>query len=520
MKNYYEKAFNSDFMAIWGKTKFLNEVPLLSFYRAITCFLHNNDLGIEDRKKLVYSYLSAWFATEKDTDQLNKVMQNIPTENEVVKRVVENVCNLYKEAPSREFADLNGKQKEYVNEILTQSNYNSAIDQAFQLMWLAGECLMRPRQRNGKWWWEVLPPDMYRLVTDVDGTIQEVWIPFMKEIQVAGVPKDYNIWFHFWTPEIYQQLDHNLQPVEFEYNSKNVTVVEHKYVDENGKPSVPWVRLQSSENDDVYGGGQWELIRAQLQINLINYLIEENLIYGTVGFWLAKNLVDYVKNETLTLSPSKIIHITNQSIDDVESDIEHKSAQAMFLELIEAKQRLAEITLRNYSLPFSAISSNPSFPSGVAMLVDRWELMEKRTKFINLMQNYENQLLKSLVMVNNAEISTKKLPFFKVSIDYADFDIPYDVDKEIEIYKMKAELGLITPTTFVRKLSGNDFIQTDKDAIEFVKQNREKFNELGLFKSNSTSSEFYTDSLTGTADDTGNLGPNQFPLQPIQRIEE
>jgi len=520
MINFYQKAFDSSFMAIWGKTKFINEVPLLSFARAMTCFLHNSDLGVEDRKKLIYTYLSAWFSTQKETDQLNKIMQNIPTENEVVMRVVENVCNLYKEAPNREYLGLTDKQKVYVEDIIKKSSFNSAIDQAFKIMWLAGECIMRPRQKEGKWWWEVIPPDLYRIEQDVNGKILEIWLPFMKEVDISQNRKDYYIYFHYWTPETYQQLDSDLNPIEFEYNGKMVTVVEHKYTDAEGNPSVPWVLLRSSENADVFGGGQWELIRAQLQINLLNYLIEENLVYGTVGFWLARNLGDYVKGETFALSPSKLIHITNQSIDDVQSDIEHKSAQAMFLELIDAKQRLTEIVLRNYSLPFSAISSNPNFPSGVAMLVDRWELIEKRSKFVDMMQKYENQLFQSLVMINNAEIVEPKLPFFEVNIDYADFELPYDIDKEIEIYQTKAELGVITPLTFVRKLSGNEFLQSDEEAIEFVKQNKEKFNELGLSKSSGSSSEPYSNPLTGTLANTGNMDSNQSPSSTGEGITQ
>ncbi|MCX7909595.1 MAG: hypothetical protein N2560_08785 [Ignavibacteria bacterium] len=488
MKPVYEKTFNSDFIAIWQNTPFLNEVPLLSLYRAMSCWLHNSDIGIEDRRRLVKNYLSAWFSTTKETDLLNRVDTNLSTDNLVINKIVTNIFSLYHKKPTRTFDGYSEREKDYLTSILESGFYDLRLNEAGILSWLVGESLIRPRQRKGKWEFEVIPRDMYRILYDENNEILEIWIPFQKKIG-----EKIENFFHIWTPVEYYQLDSYGQKVEFEYNQQKVTVVEHGYKDRESNPTVPFVIVKLNQNDDIYGGGQWELIRDQLNLCLIDYLIQENLVYGTTGFWFAKNLSAYTKDLTIQLSPSKLIHISTGSIDEPEPEIEHKSANFLASELLAIKKEYENQILRKYGIPSGMLSDNPNLPSGVAMLIDRIEIEEQREKLKPIFSKIENELINKIVSVNNAELPTK-LPFTEVRIDFGEFSPYYEVDKEIEINDMLFERGLITPLEYVRRLTKNELITTEQEAIDFLLTNRGNYEQLRT--TTSTSDRTDTNSIS------------------------
>lgn len=488
----YEKTFNSGFWAIWGNTQFRNEIPLLSLYRATTCWIHHSDVGIEDRRKLVKNFLASWFPTQKETDLLNRVDTNLSTDTTMISRIAKNVCSIYRKPPTRKYENLSESEVEYLETIISSSKLNMHLNEAFILAWLAGESLVRPRQIRGKWTIEVIPRDMYRYIETEEGKLQEVWIAAQKV--VGNTIENY---FHVWTPETYTQRDIAGEVVTFEYQNEKVKEVRHGYTNEKGEPIVPFVKVKLETNDDIYGGCQWELVREQLNLCLVDYLIQENLVYGSTGFWFAKNIADIAKSTQISLSPAKLIHVSTGSIDDPEPEIEHKSATFLANELLAFRKEYEATILRRYGIPTSMISDNPGLPSGVAMLIDRIELEEYRESFTQIARFVDEEVIRTIIAVNNAELP-RKLSFTKVSVDYPEFTPFYETEKEIEIADMLFERGLISPKVYLEKLAKIDYISTDEQALEYISKNKEYYNAIR----NITSNTEYANSITGTGEDT------------------
>ena len=73
--NYYYKAFSGALKTEWkGFENVANnnvEIKNLAYYRALTCFIKNDIEAVENRRTLLYSYLSKVFDAYKPTSSIN-----------------------------------------------------------------------------------------------------------------------------------------------------------------------------------------------------------------------------------------------------------------------------------------------------------------------------------------------------------------------------------------------------------------------------------------------------------------
>mgnify|MGYP000027826931 CR=1 FL=1 len=450
----YFGAFGMEFLAIWGGTKFQAEVEDLCYKRAFTIWLQNTEDSEERRRALLYEYLKPQFAHDRATDPLNRYYNILPTNNLLVTRVINNICNLYNDAPARAFEP--DTDKEVIESAYKEMKFNQIMQRASRLAKLCNEVALRPRLKKGKWIIDYITPDLYRIYYNEQGEPTEMWIPFQTMDRSGRISSR----FHVWTNEFYYQLNSTGEQVKFEYNGQQYYELPNRY------RVIPFLILQMS-NDEIYGGGAYELVKAQLYLNKLAYITDENVTYSAVGVWLAKNILSQGES-SLRLNPGTAIHKT-YGLEEPEPSLEHIAGTPNYIELNEMRTIVAKSVYKEMGLPSSVIDDKSEL-SGIAYKIDRQELAEARKEDINILQDFEQDFLNHFINIYQTETGRQLSKEIRVNVDYNDQQIQ-DPKEELEYLTTLFEKGLLEPLQYVNRLTGNTLINTNEQAIEFIKQN-------------------------------------------------
>lgn len=461
----YSSAFDAEMYAIWGATEYRNEIPDLCLNRAISCWLRNDEIGEHDRRWLLYYTLSPMFAHDKQDDPLNQYFNIMPTENLFIHRLLRNLCIAYNEPPKRDFGDT--KINDKYAELIKEAKIDNRLQSIYRISKLCNEVLVRPRIRNLKLELQILTPDMYRIKYDELDNPIEILVPFHE----YGVRREVLLKYHHWTLNNYEVLDMNLRPIPFVWEKKTYNSLPNIY------KALPYVKLKLNDNEDVYGGNNWEICKAQLFCNKLDYLIDENVTYN-MSIWVAINMVSL--GESFKMSPGKIVTATSakmNSEDPIPPSLENISSNPFYDRIQDLKKQRIDNVLRQMGIPTSVLSDQPGNLSGIAMLIDRMELNEVRQEDKSSLISFERELFKMIANVVQTD-RKETIGEFDLRIDYADDKDFYDPKDRFTMEQQKFEYGLTRPSVFVNTLSPNDMIITDEDAIKYILQNKEYLKQI------------------------------------------
>lgn len=449
----FVRAFASEFTAIWGGTQFQEEVDNLAYFRALTCWLNATHYDMESRREYMYRYLESDFSTTQEDDTLNELYRLLPIETSV-RRIMRNLCGLYNKPSRRKFES---KQAEYEN-LYTIAQVDSAMRNAHIVGRLTNNALIMPVVRNNKLEIDVFPPDLYRVkVGDTDfRSVVELWIPVTRH----GVTE-----FHVWGAETYRRVKNNGDVISEEANRYG---------------RIPGVFLQFDKDPaDYYGGGLFEIVMATLDCNKLKFLADNNVTYTGFAVWVAINFGKSM--DSARLSPNRLLRVDNVAGPGdggyIEPDLRSVAPDSNYMGIEELRDVRYQRALRNEGLPLSLYSANPGIASGYALFIERQELIEIRAIDMEKMRHAENELCELISVVVSADMGLN-LPVSALGVDYSDVEIVMEPDKSFELKKQQFEYGLIPALEFVRQLSGNDLVDTDESAIEYMKKNRELFKQL------------------------------------------
>ena len=482
----YQNAFLNDFTTIWGDSQFSDEIEDFCYSRAHACFIRDNVIGETQRRELLHSYMSYNFASDKETDSINKDFGSMASDNLYVMRTLKNLCIAYNEAPIRDYGSYNKTAAEQFENILLEAQFNTVLNKAYRIQKLINEVMIMPvfttingRKRLSLRYYT---PDLYAVLYDSLGDIMELWIPYfepqkngMNETKYLVVDK-----------ERYVTKDAKFDNIPFVYNGNQVTEVIHPY----GR--VPAVVLSLSgitdynTNKSIYGGGMYELIKAQLDCNQLDTCIKQNYIYSGFAQWLYINFNETFQN--VIMGPGRPIALNQvQDIEgaNVPPQIEIQSPPDHYTPLEELKKSRMRNVMRNYGLPTSLLDDNPSIAaSGVAMRVDRMELEEVRREDLPILKQNEKDLIELIRLVINLDDASDykgkyNEEFKEINIDYKETSRFIEPLEEFNYYTQIYDKNLIEPKEYVKMFSGNDNIATNEDAIEYVNKIKEYKSLMG-----------------------------------------
>jgi len=470
--SYYENAFTVALNTIWGATEFKEEIKNLSYYRTLSCMLRDSEVGETARRDLLKAYMEPNFGTETN-DTLNILYPILPSDNSYVKRAVKNLCQVYNEKPNREIV---GANEETLADIYNTIQFDYNLNKIHRILKLTNEIAITLRFINGIPKLHFITPDNYRLKLDDFGNPYEMWVPYTKIINKQ--PKQF---YKVWTFDKYKILDDKLQQVKFNYNGKEFIEIP------NPLGELPYSILSldgdKDEQLEVYGGGLYELVKAQIQCNKLDFMVTENLDYNGFALWVMTNWD--LKKSNIKLKPGAILVAEgiNQNDGIYPPSVETASPQSQYLDIEDLKSIKMKKVLKNLGLPTSLVEDNPGLAqSGVALQIDRMELNELRKEDIIKLRTIEDELIRKITKILNNDIASPYKGKFKgdyyTEIDYIEPSIFLEPEKEFEHQRTLFEYGIISPSQFLNRVLSNDTITDDEEAIKKIKENRIMLNEL------------------------------------------
>lgn len=432
----YQQVFERDLSLIWGRTKFANEIEELCYARATAIFLKTGHWSNYWRRRLMYHAVQPFFSTNESDDFVNKAFSRLPNDNQLVRRMVNNLCLTYSTEPNRELGD---KAREQVE----KANINKVLMQADQISYLCGSCLIRPFFKDGLLDFHLYTPDNYRIDYDEYGEIKEVWL---SKAEPNTDNKYLAIDLEVWLPD--------------KVVTKKTTKIQEQESNEYG--FLPFVELKGSQDKTYHNqsAGMWELCELQINANMLELAILENSILASVGIWHGDNIKFRGKN--LKISPSKIL-ITETDSAESPATLQYISAELNSEELQSIKAQYVKDKLKDYGLPSSIIDEGGVL-SGAAMEADRIELNEQRRRRLIEIEDFDAklfQLIKRIADIDNVPFEEQH------SIAFKPVDVVIDPLDKIEVLKEKYALGLISKIDMLRELGHKG---TNEDLLNYLEE--------------------------------------------------
>ncbi len=479
------RAFAFSFSVIWGATPFAKEVNNLSYFRALTSFLGSEADDLADRRKLMYAYLQNDFASDNQDDTINQLYNIIPVE-ESISRILRNLCGLYTQAPDRKFEIPNT----VIEEAYKSANVNNAFKIAHKTAKLCNTVLVMPTVRDGNIEIDVLPPDLFRFATDPKDyrKITELWIP----INIPDATGNSRYTFKVWSADSYRTLDSEGRETSYEKNKYGI---------------IPACVLQfNNSRTDFYGGGMWDLLSAVLDDNKLCFLANNDVVYAAFSVWIATNF----GKENIKIAPNRLLKVDKVTAGEgfeIAPSLTSVSGNAAFMEIEQLRDVRYKKALRKMGLPESLISANPGLaPSGVAMQIDRRELMEIRSEDADVFRKFENDFYTVFAKIVNTDLGLGLPEACALGIDYRETQQYIDPASEQAVRQAQFDYGILGAKDFVNGFVKNELITTDDEAIEYLIKNRlllEKLKTNGQSTANNSPQETAgTDANTNAGEGT------------------
>lgn len=462
----HARAFSSAFSVIWGSTPFSDEVNNLAYFRAMTCFLGSEPDDLADRRRIMYAYLQNDFASDKEDDTINQLYNIIPIE-EGASRILRNLCTLYSQSPQRSFSEVKSPAAPYYE----KAAVDVAFRQAHKVAKFCNTCVIMPVVRDGKPEIDVLPPDLFRVETDPTDfrKVTALWVPF----SVVDESGRTEIRFKVWTAERYE-----IRSVD----DKILSSAENKY------KRIPAVFLQFIQSrTNFYGGGLWDLLLAIQDNNKLAFLANNDVLYSAFSVWVATNF----GNGNVRIAPNRLLEI-NKVVNSGEGMLAPPSLESIqgsgaFNMIEEFRENREKRAMRKHGIPESVVQSNPILaPSGIALMIDRQELMEMRGEDEIAFRRLESDFYGLFAQILNAELFADLDTTAAVSVSYVDAGKYIDPAAEAAGKRANFEAGYIGVKDYLSSIIDDAQFADDSEAAAYIINN---LNLLRTIRNDSTSSD-------------------------------
>lgn len=473
-KAFYEKAFDSRFYNIWAGTG-ITDYKLKSYIHACLIYLNANHATEHDRRLLLYNYMAGYFDVSDSTKLLNKIYALLPSSAGIIKKVLQNICTSYNNAPSRAFEIEETKSQELAD-LINNSTFNATMNTVERIAYLSGECIVRTYfDSDNTLQFDIVTRDNYTYIVNKQNE-RELWV-HKTYYDSDNIKQDC---FIVWTNESVKIVDRDLKVITDDvsslsnFNENSVLgrgVYKHKY---NG---IPYLRIFLNDSNDDETNTQFDLIRSQLEDGRMECATMNNTVYNAFSMFMGINT--NFKGNNFTFGAGNIIEYNNVDSEMAsEPDLREIAPSTQYLELKSLRDGMKKDVLREYNLPNWAIDETANLQSGVAMELSRSPLVEMQKKNSYRLKQFDKKLVFEVCKMYNLYIADYYPEQFDIKIDYIETQYPADQKENYEANTTKFNAGIISAQTYLQSVTNIDDINSDEEAIEIINYNLGNLNKI------------------------------------------
>jgi hypothetical protein len=410
----------------------------------------------------------------------------------VMRRIIDKLCIVYKGETER-YLDGEG-ETEKLTDLYTSAGIDAKSKYWYRMGKLHHTVLVQPvvREVDGE---KVLNFDIW---TPNKITVIEAENNFLLpskviyQVQVRKPDGKHEVNTVFWSKDEHFRLNEkgNVIPDPLNPNGENPYGV------------LPFVVLRFGETDNFWGEGETVLANIEEKVDVLLIQLMDLLIMQGHGQPVLNNArvegdVRTGPKHPLQLSPSN---------PDQPASFEFATVTGKVSEITSAIDWLINKTSVMYGLAQSSEIGQSSVASGYAKMLDNWDIIEKREEDIAVLQDFERELFD----VTRAVVEYEGLETFseaaagKFYVEFCEYEFPQDPKVEIDVKKLKLDLGLWTP---LDDLMEDDPTLTKDEAFAVIEEN--------LTIRNRMRDEFGMTQPLGNANDP-NMDPNMMKADGLQ----
>jgi hypothetical protein len=368
----------------------------------------------------------------------------------VVKKVVNNLAQVYREAPVRIIEGTDGDKELYAG-IVEGLALDVKLKQASRYAKLLKTILLRPVWRNDRLDMDILTGNILDVET---GETPEI----LSKVLVTDFgtsDKIEEVEYSYWTPETWQRLDYRGQVKEEAPNPYGVL------------PFLPIFDYPPPSASFWLPGGD-DLVSLQECLNL--KLTDLLYLLSTQSFG-----VGFIKGGqgggSLKVDPGSLVELPENG----ELGFAHQ--QARIEEVVGAIDKLIKWGCVSHGLSAASMSTDPTEASGLSKYIDNRELGEMRADDISLWWSYEKKLFQLIRVIWNSHNPGKKISeTAQLKIDFADPKPNVDPKSQSEAWRSLLDMGVISQVDIA--LERNPDLKTREDALAFLLQIEQERREL------------------------------------------
>lgn len=233
-------------------------------------------------------------------------------------------------------------------------------------------------------------------------------------------------------------------------------------VGDNPIAMMPFVNYAEDQDNSFWAQGGDDLIDAAITINAMI----TNIIHIAITQGYGQAVVSGAKPpRAIKMGPNKVIILEQSNTDEPKPEFKFETAQPPLDQLRQLVEFFVALTLTTNNLSTSGVSTalngGATFPSGIAMLIDKAESMEdiedqrqifidKEPLFWTIFSKWHEVLLASKELDDCLAEITMPKEDFDINLKYGKPTPIVSETEKLDVLKKKKELGLVSMLDMMR----------------------------------------------------------------------
>jgi hypothetical protein len=239
-------------------------------------------------------------------------------------------------------------------------------------------------------------------------------------------------------------------------------------------PVIPVSVLRLRKGWDFYGEPNWNLYNTQKELTINNTemkLAEQKIMHQA---YVAVNM-DLAKDSTIT--PGVILQRNGVREDEAQPTLESVTSNYDFAGIREQTDYLLSQLAISEGMNASSVSQQVDDLSGIAKIVDNAELEEKRLDNLELLYQFEIDLLNKMRMVWNKYSATKLNETGEFEVEFVEDSQTETVSDKTARREMEKKYGIANEIDFVIE---DKELGSREEALAHIKQRQLEMQELNI----------------------------------------